>query len=68
MADRSLSSLFQDENRFQNFSAESDDLWLDYSKTNIDPATRELLLDLVKGSGVGEKRDAMFAGEKINST
>ncbi len=68
VADRSLSSLFQDENRFQNFSAESDDLWLDYSKTNIDPATRELLLDLVKGSGVGEKRDAMFAGEKINST
>lgn len=68
VAGRSLISLFQDENRFQTFSAESDGLLLDYSKTNIDHTARDLLLELLGNSGVSEKRDAMFSGAKINTT
>ena len=66
--DRPILSLFDDESRFDTFSAKAGDLLLDYSKTNIDAQTLSLLLDLAKASGVAEKRDAMFRGDKINVT
>ena len=40
----------------------------DYSKTNVDASTRAALVTLAEGSGVAEKRAAMFGGEKINDT
>ncbi|WP_368183446.1 glucose-6-phosphate isomerase [Aestuariibius sp. HNIBRBA575] len=54
--------------RAQDFSAQMGDLVLDYSKTNIDSAARDLLIDLLTQTGVAEKRDAMFAGALINET
>ncbi len=54
--------------RFAEFSATQDDLLLDYSKCAVTPKTMKLLGALAKASGVAEKRDAMFAGEIINTT
>jgi len=63
---RPILSLFEDDNRFQAFSAESDGMLLDYSKTSVDATARDLLLDLARAANLGEKRDAMFAGDKVN--
>lgn len=57
-----------DNNRFASFSARLDDLLLDYSKTAVTPETIELLLALAGAADVEAKRDAMFAGEPINTT
>lgn len=66
--ERSILSLFDDTDRFAHFSAESDGLLLDYSKTNIDAKALEMLVALAEAKNVAEKRDAMFRGDKINST
>lgn len=66
--ERSIISLFDQPDRFETFSAEANDLLLDYSKTNIDADTLALLTQLALQTGVEAKRDAMFAGEKINTT
>ncbi len=65
---RSILSLFNAPGRFADFSAEADGVLLDYSKTNLDETARALLLELADLTGVAEKRDAMFRGEKINTT
>ena len=65
---RRIISLFDDPDRFDDFSAEADGLLLDYSKTNIDKAALALLTELAQTAGVAEKRDAMFRGDKINTT
>ncbi|MCX5577310.1 glucose-6-phosphate isomerase [Kaistia terrae] len=54
--------------RFSRLSVSADDLLLDYSKNRIDAAAVVALLDLARTAGVEERRDAMFAGEKINVT
>ncbi|BCP53103.1 glucose-6-phosphate isomerase [Kaistia sp. 32K] len=54
--------------RFSRLSLTVDDLLLDYSKNRIDAAAVVGLLDLARVAGVEERRDAMFAGEKINVT
>jgi glucose-6-phosphate isomerase len=41
-------------------------LYLDYSKNRITDETVELLGGLAEQSGVADRRDAMFAGERIN--
>jgi glucose-6-phosphate isomerase len=58
----------EDAGRFSAFSVALGDLLLDYSKTGITRKARGLLLDLADATGVAGKRDAMFAGEKINVT
>jgi glucose-6-phosphate isomerase len=58
----------QESGRFERFSVETAGLLLDYSKNRIDADTMRLLLQLARERKVEEKRDAMFAGEKINST
>jgi glucose-6-phosphate isomerase len=64
-----LNALFaNDPNRFQNFSARQADLLLDYSKTGITEEIRSILLKLAAETNVEPKRDAMFAGETINTT
>ncbi|MEO5619501.1 MAG: glucose-6-phosphate isomerase [Cypionkella sp.] len=65
---RALLSLFDEAGRAEDFSLSADGLLFDYSKTNIDSFTRDLLLKLAAASGVAEKRAAMFSGEKINDT
>jgi glucose-6-phosphate isomerase len=54
--------------RFNRLSASVDGMLLDYSKNRIDTAAVVALLDLARIAGVEERRDAMFAGEKINVT
>lgn len=65
---RHILTLFEDPDRAGAFSAKLGDLLFDYSKTNIDDATRDLLLGLAQDADVEARRDAMFAGEKINET
>ncbi|MFJ4867909.1 glucose-6-phosphate isomerase [Streptomyces sp. NPDC088757] len=44
------------------------DLYLDYSKHLVTDETLTLLRELAAATGVAELRDAMFRGEKINTT
>ncbi|MGX1496014.1 glucose-6-phosphate isomerase [Labrenzia sp. MBR-25] len=65
----SLRQLFAaDPGRFDTFSAKTDDLLLDYSKSRIDAKALDLLIGLARAADVEGKRAAMFAGEKINGT
>jgi glucose-6-phosphate isomerase len=66
---KDLKTLFSENaTRFAEFSASLDDMLIDYSKTHLTAEIFLLLLDLAVTSKVAEKRDAMFAGEKINNT
>ena len=65
----SLRAMFAaDPKRFATFSASLDDLLLDISKTSLTGEALALLQALAEATGVAKKRDAMFAGEIINST
>lgn len=64
-----LRDLFrEDPDRAKRFSVEAAGLFLDYSKNRITDETCKLLLSLAEASGLQEKIDAMFSGEKINIT
>ncbi len=64
-----LRKLFADDpGRAERFSIEGGGLFLDYSKNRITDETVRLLLQLAEERGVAKRRDAMFAGEKINTT
>src|ERR1700727_2919648 len=54
--------------RFKQFSVTLDDLLFDFSKRRIDAAVLAALVELAKTAKVEAKRDAMFAGVKINVT
>lgn len=64
--DRSILTLFENEQRAGQFSVRAGGMLFDYSKTNIDAATKELLLGLTVN--LAHARNAMFAGDKINET
>ena len=64
---REMISLFDDD-RAADFSVAADGLLFDYSKTNIDAETRALLLQMAGDAGLEARRDAMFAGARINET
>lgn len=67
--ERHLRTLFaEDAARFSGFSVRLDDLLLDYSKTAVTGETMALLLKLAQAADVAGQRDAMFAGEAINTT
>ena len=67
--DRKITSLFdQDKKRAITFSIFQEDLFFDFSKTNIDKATLKLLMDLARSRRIFEARDAMFSGEPINTS
>jgi glucose-6-phosphate isomerase len=64
-----LRKLFDDDpKRGEKFTAEALGIYLDYSKNRITDKTLKLLFDLAKESGLRERIDAMFRGEKINIT
>jgi glucose-6-phosphate isomerase len=65
---RSMLSLFEDDTRAARFSRRLDDMLFDFSKTQIDDAVLARLIDLARAAGVEARRDAMFAGDKINET
>ncbi len=57
-----------DPQRFSSFSQDAPHVFADLSKNLIDAKTQSLLFDLARQCGVQQYRDAMFAGEAINST
>ena len=57
-----------DASRFAGFSQQAPHVFADLSKNLIDGATQALLFDLARQCGLEQYRDAMFAGEPINST
>jgi glucose-6-phosphate isomerase len=64
-----LQKLFDDDpKRAEKFATEALGIYLDYSKNRITDKTLKLLLDLAKESGLRERIDAMFRGDKINIT
>src|SRR6266850_2098073 len=64
-----LRKLFADDPaRGERLTAEAVGLYLDYSKNRITDETLKLLLQLADESGLRERIDAMFQGEKINIT
>jgi glucose-6-phosphate isomerase len=64
-----LKKLFDDDpRRGEEFTLEAVGIYLDYSKNRITDKTLKLLLDLAKESGLRERIDAMFRGDKINVT
>ena len=64
----SIAALFADETRFARFSLQADGLLFDYSKTLLDDARRAALLGLVQAAGLEQRRDALFAGVRVNET
>ncbi|MGV0990623.1 MAG: glucose-6-phosphate isomerase [Mycobacterium sp.] len=44
------------------------DLYIDYSKHRVTRETLTLLVDLARAAGLEKRRDAMFAGEHINTS
>lgn len=69
MRDVHLRQLFADDpRRGERFAAEAIGLYFDYSKNRITDETLRLLLQLAESSGLRERIDAMFRGDKINVT
>lgn len=64
-----LRELFaSDAERAARFSLQAGDIFADYSKHRMTAETLDLLCELAKATGVPALRDAMFAGEPINTT
>ncbi|MFN3255153.1 MAG: glucose-6-phosphate isomerase [Ilumatobacter sp.] len=64
-----LRDLFeQDPTRAQRYVTHAGDLRIDWSKASVDDVTLDALLGLAERAGVERRRDAMFAGERINVT
>jgi glucose-6-phosphate isomerase len=64
-----LRTLFaEDPGRGERMTVEGAGLFLDYSKNRITNETLALLLKLAEESGLQQRIDAMFQGEKINIT
>ena len=57
-----------DAQRFERLSLSAAGLTLDYSKNRVDAKALELLFALARDRGVEPARDAMFKGERINTT
>jgi glucose-6-phosphate isomerase len=57
-----------DPTRGERLTAEAAGLYLDYAKHRITDDTLDLLVRLAEASGLHDRIDAMFRGDKINST
>ena len=67
--DLHLRTLFAEEpGRGERFALEAAGIYLDYSKNRITDETLRLLLALAEDSGLRERIEAMFRGDKINVT
>jgi glucose-6-phosphate isomerase len=62
-----LKQLFaEDRERGERLAVEAAGIYLDYSKNRITDETLRLLLQLARESGLQDRIDAMFRGDKIN--
>ena len=69
VGNRHLRELFHgDPERAARLTARAGDLVLDYSKHRVTDETMRLLLGVARTAGVEARRDAMFAGDHINTT
>ncbi|WP_327299807.1 MULTISPECIES: glucose-6-phosphate isomerase [unclassified Streptomyces] len=69
LGDTRLRELFdKDPERGRTYTLRAGDLYLDYSKHLVTGQTLGLLRELAAAAGVAGLRDAMFRGEKINTT
>jgi glucose-6-phosphate isomerase len=69
VGETTLRELFAaDPDRGTAYALRVGDLYLDYSKHLVTDETLALLRELAAATGVAELRDAMFRGEKINTT
>jgi glucose-6-phosphate isomerase len=69
MRTQHLRDLFKDDPaRGTRLAVEAEGIYFDYSKHRITDETVRLLLDLAAQSGLRERIEAMFTGEKINIT
>ncbi len=67
IAGRHLRELFADDpGRGERLCAEAAGLYLDYSKNRVTDETMRLLTGLAEECGLEQRRDMMFAGERIN--
>jgi glucose-6-phosphate isomerase len=58
----------RDATRFDAMALQAPEVFADLSKNLWDTATRRLLAELARECGLEARRDAMFAGEPINTT
>ena len=66
---RHLRDIFAaDAARGERLVAEGAGLYLDYSKQRVTDETLRLLFDLAEARGLRERRDAMFRGERVNTS
>src|SRR5664279_3157299 len=64
-----LTTLFaQDPGRGERLNLSAADLFLDYSKNRVTDQTLELLLNLAREADLAGRIEAMFRGDKINTT
>ncbi len=64
-----LRTLFEgDPNRGESMVVDAEGIYFDYSKNRVTEETLQLLIALADACGLRQKIDAMFSGEKINTT
>lgn len=64
-----LRELFADDpDRGRELTLTVGDLYIDYSKHRVTRESLALLLDLARAAGLEQRRDAMFAGQHINTS
>ena len=69
IGDKHLRDFFdEDPARGRELTLTVGDLYVDYSKHRVTRETLGLLVDLAKAADLEGKRDAMFAGEHINTS
>jgi len=69
MRRRHLRELFAaDADRGEDFALDAAGLYFDYAKQRVDAQTLKLLLRLADACGVRERCEAMFSGERINTS
>ena len=69
IADKNLREFFADDpDRGRELTLTVGDLYIDYSKHRVDRQTLKLLVDLARAANLESRRDAMFAGEHINTS
>jgi glucose-6-phosphate isomerase len=63
-----IPSLFQDQDRFDKYSVQWEDILVDFSKNRVDEEIFSALLDLADQTALKEAVESMFGGEAINQT
>ena len=64
-----LAGMFRDDpRRFERYHVQLDDLLFDYSKHRINDVTLAHLLVLAREAGLEDKRAALYAGARVNTT